>query len=217
MSDCQWILVLAAAPAGARDTDTCTGSLNDFPAHVGVLSGIHAGNVQINGACVVNAGPTEVKGNLTVLPGSALLATFGETNFEPGSPASTLTVDGSVSVQSGGTLLLGCFATSFACLDDPNQDAPTLNSHERGWRGLRLVRARDHRARRRDRRNVSENGGGGGFTCNPEGIFAVFGSPVYTTTRTPQSGVDVITNMRSCWLGVARVQVWGSAYYRTTS
>jgi hypothetical protein len=40
---------LAAAPAGARDTDTCTGSLNDFPAHVGVLSGIHAGNVQING------------------------------------------------------------------------------------------------------------------------------------------------------------------------
>src|SRR5579884_2533625 len=91
----------ATASEGAAGTDTCTGSLNDFPNNIGVLSGTHAGNVQIVGACAVVAGPTEVKGNLTITPGSALLAAFGETNFEPGSPASTLTVDGSVDVEDG--------------------------------------------------------------------------------------------------------------------
>ena len=203
---------LAAAPAGARDTDTCTGSLNDFPAHVGVLSGIHAGNVQINGACVVNAGPTEVKGNLTVLPGSALLATFGETNFEPGSPASTLTVDGSVSVQSGGTLLLGCFATSFPCFDDPMagpDHSPTLNSAAKVGGNLMSteplgVIVHDGTVRG----NVSENGGGGGVTCDPSGAFAAFGSPVYSDYEDSSVGGWMsISGLSSCWLGVARVHI----------
>ena len=203
---------LAAAPAGAHGTDTCTGSLNDFPAHVGVLSGIHAGNVQISGACVVNAGPTEVKGNLTVLPGSALLAAFGETNFEPGSPASTLTVDGSVSVQNGGTLLLGCFATSFPCFDDPMSGpdhSPTLNSAAKVGGNLMSteplgVIVHDGTVTG----NVSENGGGGGLTCDPSGAFAAFGSPVYSDYEDSSVGGWMsISGLSSCWLGVARVHI----------
>jgi len=203
---------LAAAPVGAAGTDTCSGSLGDFPAHVGVLSGIHSGNVVINGACAVNAGPTEVKGDLTVLPGSVLLAAFGETNFQPGSPASTLTVDGSLSVRSGGTLLLGCFATSFPCFDDPMtgpDNSPTLNSPATVGGNLTSneplgVIVHDGTIGG----NVGESGGGGGLTCDPVGAFAAFGSPAYSDYEDSSvGGWMAIRGLTSCWLGVARVHI----------
>jgi len=202
----------SASSASAVGTDACTGSLNDFPAHVGVLSGIHNGNVEISGACVVNAGPTEVKGTLTILPGSVLLATFGETNFQPGSPASTLTVDGSINVQSGGTALLGCFATSFPCFDDPMEGpdhSPTLNSPVKV--GGNLISTEPLGVIVHDGTiggNVSETGGGGGVTCDPSGGFAAFGSPVYSDYEDSSVGGWMsISNLNSCWLGVARVQI----------
>jgi hypothetical protein len=202
----------ASTGALSTDADTCTGSLSDFPTHIGVLSGVHNGNVQISGACVVNAGPTEVKGNLTVLPGSTLIAAFGETNFQPGSPASSLTVDGSISVQSGGTALLGCFATSFACIDDPMEGpdhSPTLNSPV--IVGGSLMSTDPLGVVMHDGTiagNISESGGGGGFNCTPSGAFAAFGAPVYSDYEDSTVGGWVsISDLTSCWLGVARVHV----------
>jgi hypothetical protein len=193
----------------AAGTDTCTGSLNDFPNHVGVLSGVHNGNVQISGACAVVAGPTEVKGNLTITAGSVLLAVFGETNFEPGSPASTLTVDGSVSVQSGAAALLGCDATSSPCFDDPSAEHPTLNSPVHIGGSLTSTEALGtivHDATIGG--NVSQTGGGGGFTCEPRGGFAAFGSPVFSAYEdSTVAGWVNISNVTSCWLGVARVHI----------
>jgi hypothetical protein len=201
-----------AKHAETQAPDTCTGSLSDFPAHVGVLSGVHAGDVQINGACVVNAGPTEVKGDLTLLPGSTLLAVFGETNFQPGSPASTLTVDGDVNVQGGATALLGCLATSSPCADDPFEGpdhGPTLNSavHVGGslisTEPLGVVLHNGTIGG-----NVSHTGGGGGFTCDPQGAFAAIGAPVFSDYEDSTVGGWIsITGISSCWLGVIRDDV----------
>jgi hypothetical protein len=83
-----------------------------------MLSGTYSGHVKLSGACAVAAGPTTINGNLTIGPGSTLIAAFS---------SSPLTVTSNVKIQSGGTLVLGCFAASFGCFDDPNQDNPTLN------------------------------------------------------------------------------------------
>jgi hypothetical protein len=202
----------ASTASAAVGTDTCTGSLTDFPNHVGVLSGTHLGNVQISGACAVIAGPTEVKGDLTVLPGSVLLAVFGETNFEPGSPASTLTVDGNVTIQSGATALLGCFPTSFPCFDDPfsgPDGSPTLSSPVKIAGNLTSTEALGtivHDGTIGG--NVSETGGGGGVTCVPSGGFAAFGSPAYSDYEDSSVGGWMsISGLNSCWLGVARVHI----------
>jgi hypothetical protein len=199
----------ATASDGAASGDTCTGSLNDFPNNVGVLSGVYHGDVQISGACVVNAGPTEVRGNLTITPGSTLLAIFGETNFQPESPASTLTVDGNIVVQNGGTAFLGCFATSSPCADDPNSEDPTLNSAVRIGGSLISTDPLGvvvHNGTIGG--NVSQSGGGGGVSCDPQGAFAAIGPPVYSDYEDSAIGGSVsISGYHSCWLGVIRLHV----------
>ena len=114
--------------------------------------------------------------------------------------------------NAGATLLLGCLPTSFACIDDPSQSSPTLSSHDKiegnldtdaplgvvvhnTWVGG----------------DVSENGGGGGFNCTPTGVFAVFGSPVYSAFEdSTVKGNLHIENVTSCWMGIARVRLAGS-------
>ena len=64
------------------------------------------------------------------------------------------------------------------------------------------------------RGNVVQSGGGGGFNCTPQGIFTKFQSPVYTTYEDSVVwGNLVITGVRSCWLGTARVHVHRNAVY----
>ena len=69
-------------------------------------------------------------------------------------------------------------------------------------------------ARRQRQGNLTEEGGGGGFNCNPQGVFAVFQSPVYSDYEdsTIHGGIS-IKNLTSCWLGVARVHVHGNASF----
>ena len=198
------LLAASAGPAAAK-TATCTGSADNFPAEVGVLSGNYSGDVQISGVCAVFAGPTSVEGNLTVLPGSALVAAFS---------TSSLTVGGNVSVKSGGTLILGCFASSFACLDDPNQDAPTLNGPASV--GGNITESQPLGVIVHDTTiggNVTENNGGGGSTCDPVGFFAQIpdGPPAYSAYEDSSIAGNVgLTGMTGCWLGMARDQVGGN-------
>jgi hypothetical protein len=204
------VLALAAlVPGGAMagsGVQTCSGT-SDAP---GVLSGTYGSNVVVNGDCQVNAGPAVVKGNLTIKAGSALIAAFGM-NDQTGSGSSSLTVGGNLTVQSGGTLIMGCLPTSFPCFDDPSSDNPTLSSAdivsgnltENGPLGV-IVHDSTIDG------NVTENGGGGGVTCDPIGIFSVFGSPAYSDYEDSTVGGNLgVSGLKSCWLGMARVSVGG--------
>ncbi len=192
--------------AAGGGTHVCSGS----PSAPGVLAGSY-GTVAVSGICFVNSGPAVVHGDLTVRPGGALLAAFA-LNDRTRSGSSHLTVTGDINVEKGGTMILGCFATSFACLDDPDQSNPTLNSHSHvegdivatDPLGVILHNVRVDGS-------VSQVGGGGGHNCNPSGIFAVFGSPVYSDYEDSGIGGSLsISRLTSCWLGVARVNVYGS-------
>jgi len=191
--------LLAASTGVAAASDgvyTCAGTL-DNP---GVLVGTH-GDVRISGVCGVDAGNATVRGDLTVLPGGALVAAWG---------SSTLTVRGDVRVRQGGTLVLGCDPQSFACVDDdPNN--PTLSSHAvvkgdlTSWQPLGVV---VHNAAIGG--DVRETGGGGGLNCDPAGVFLLFGSPAYSAYEDSTIKGDVsVSGMNMCWMGLNRLKVRG--------
>lgn len=199
------LLAASASSAGAKNpkhskNNTCTGSTDNFPTELGTLSGTYSGKVKISGACAVNAGPTTINGNLTVGPGSTLIAAFS---------TSSLTVTGNITVKSGGTLVLGCFASSFGCFDDPNQDSPTLNGPATVGGNIIATNALGVIVHDTSiRGNVIQHHGGGGFTCDPQGVFALLGPPAYTAYEDSTIGGSVdLKGMKGCWLGLARDQV----------
>jgi hypothetical protein len=185
-------LVQARAHAAPH---TCSGT----PSSPGVLSGNYPSGVVVSGACAVNNGPAHVVGSLTLNNGSVLIAAFGM-------KGSRLSVSGNVTVGQGATFLLGCNTTSFPCVDDPNQSAPTLTSPgnvtgnitENAPLGV-IVHSSTIGG------SITETGGGGGVNCNPTGPFAAFQSPVFSDyeDNTITGGVT-ITQVTSCWLGVIR-------------
>lgn len=208
-----FIVAIGAAPAAAHGGhngghkgghDMCSGTL-DSP---GTLVGTISGNVTVQGACAVDAGPAVVMGNLRVSPGSVLVAAFG-------SGGSSLTVDGNLHVQNGGTAILGCNPESFACIDD-DQENPTLTSNVSVGGNFVASQALGvivHSAT--IRKNFEQHGGGGGFTCDSSpGIFALFQSPVFSALEDSSVGRNLsITNVSSCWLGTARVDIHRNASY----
>jgi hypothetical protein len=195
--------VTAAGAAVTSGTATCSGT----PSAPGVLTGTH-GAVVVRGACEVNAGAAVVNGDLTLSPGSALLAAFA-LNDKTGSGTSSLTVKGNVLVRSGATLLMGCNPANFPCLDDPNQSQPTLSMHPTVGLDLRSNQALGvivHNFTVGG--DVIQTGGGGGVNCNPQGVFKLFGSPVYSTYEVGSVGGDVrISSVQSCWMGLVELQV----------
>jgi hypothetical protein len=207
--------LLAASPglASAAETHVCSGT-DGSP---GVLTGTYSASteVAIRGWCVVNAGQAKVEGKLTVRSGSVLLAAFA-LNDSTGQGSSGLTVLGNVVVQSGGSLILGCEAAHFACIDDPNQNEPTLSSSDSI--GGNLIESDPlgvvvHKTTIAG--GVNETGGGGGFNCTPTGGFAKFQSPVYSDYEDMTVGRSLnVSGLTSCWLGVARVRVGGNLTFK---
>jgi len=192
--------VLALSPglglANARSrAHVCSGT----PSNPGVLAGQYGSGVVVNGSCVVNNGPAHVVGPLTLKSGAVLIAAFGM-------KGSKLSVTGDVTVQKGATMLLGCNTTSFACVDDPNQSAPTLTSPgsvtgnvtEKAPLGV-IIHSSTIGG------SIKETGGGGGMNCSPTGPFAAFQSPVFSDyeDNTITGGIT-ISHVTSCWLGVIR-------------
>lgn len=93
--------------------------------------------------------------------------------------------------------------------DDPNQNAPTLSSHDRVFGDLT-----SHKPLGVVVHNVSvagdvrQRGGGGGFTCDPSGIFAQFQSPAYSTYEDSTVRGDIrVSGVTSCWMGLIRLHV----------
>jgi hypothetical protein len=117
---------VASAGVAHHGADICVGT----PKAPGVLTGRHRSDVVVKGACQVNAGRAFVGGDLTLRPGAVLIAAFA-LNDRTGKGSSSLTVAGDLRVAPVAAILLSCDPSSFPCLDDPNQNAPTLSSHDR--------------------------------------------------------------------------------------
>jgi hypothetical protein len=197
------LLFASSSSAVAASGSTCTGDLSNVPASLGTLVGVYVGNVDVTGDCAVDAGPAVINGNLTLEPGSALLAPFS---------FGDLTVTGNLLIKAGATALLGCNHLSSPCFDD-NPDNPTLdNSISIGGnlianQPLGLVL---HNTAIQG--NAVENGGGGGVTCDSfPGIFGVLGFPPYIDQEDGSVGGNLIMQgMGTCWLGTLRVDVGGN-------
>jgi hypothetical protein len=170
--------------AAAGAPQTCSGT-------PGVLAGSYS-NVFVTGQCVV-AGPTTVNGNLTLQPGSALLT------------SADLTVTGNVIVLSGATLIGG-----------QESDAPTAQPGGTFDVSGNLIASQPlgvvvHGASIDG--NVEEAGGGGGFNCEPTGVFTLLDSPVFSVLEGSHVGGNVrITGLTSCWLGITHSQIDGSVH-----
>ncbi len=201
-----------AGAATASSVHVCSGSLRS----PGVLAG-QFDAVEVRGLCVVNQGAAVVTGNLRVSPNGTLVAAFGR-NDRTHRGTSSLSVGGDIVVGPGAAAIIGCEPTAFPCIDDPNPKAPTLSSHEK-VRGSVLARSAlgvivHNTAIGID---VNQNGGGGGFTCAPQGIFNAFQSPVYSDYEDNTVGRNFIVNgLTSCWLGALRNDV-GGAFIATSN
>ncbi len=200
---------LTTAAAATPSSITCTGtatSPGSLPA------GTYAA-VTVSGVCEGNAGQVVVTGSVTVDPGAALVAAFAKNHS--GSGTSGLTVDGNIDVGSGAALVLGCEASAFACVDDPNQNSPTLNAAETVKGSVISTNALGvvmHLTTIGG--DASQSGGGGGVSCTPYGIFAKFQSPVYSDYEDNTIGGNLrITGLKSCWVGALREKVGGSATF----
>jgi hypothetical protein len=202
--------VTAAGAAITSGTTTCSGT----PRAPGVLTGTHS-NVLVNGACVVNAGRAVVNGNLTVSAGSALVAAFA-LNDKTGTGKSSLTVKGNLQVNVGAVLLMGCNPANFPCLDDPNQNQPTLSSHDTVGLDLRSNRPLGVLVHNFTvGGDVIQTGGGGGVNCKPQGVFRRFQSPVYSAYEVGTVGGDVrISSYLACWMGVVELHVGNTMVIR---
>jgi hypothetical protein len=184
------MMLATSSAASAAAPYTCSGSL-DTP---GVLSGTYETNVLVSGFCTVG-GPTTVAGNLMLQSGSVLVA-------------DDFTVTGNVTVGSGATLIGGPTEEG-----DESGPPPPPTFHVGGnliaTQPLGVVlhgSAIDG--------NVVEAGGGGGFTCDPSGIFTVFDSPVFSVIGEGShvGGNVTFTGLTSCWLGITHSQIDGSIH-----
>jgi hypothetical protein len=193
-----------------RPTTTCSGTLTS----PGLLSGTYASNVVVSGLCVVNGGPTTILGNLTLSPGSGLNATFA-LNDVSGSGTTSLSVHGSVVVQSGAVLAMGCELNHSPCSDDPAAaTGGTLTGSNTIYGNLiefgalgSIVHASTISG------NVFQLGGGGGLSCVPPttGIFSLLQSPVFSDYEDNTIGGTLgIASLQTCYLGALRNNVSGN-------
>jgi hypothetical protein len=183
-------MLMTAGAASAAAPYTCSGSL-DNP---GVLAGTYSTNVFVSGFCVTG-GPTTVTGNVTILAGSTLIA-------------DDFTATGNIQVGSGATLVGG------PAEEGGDESAPPPPSFHVGGNLIAtqplgvVLHGSDISG------NVVETGGGGGFTCDPSGIFAVFDSPVFSVIGEGShvGGNVTITGLTSCWLGLTHSRFDGSVH-----
>jgi hypothetical protein len=156
-------------------------------------------SLTVTGFCTVDQGVVKVKGDVTVKPNAGLIAAFG------GGPK--LVVGGNLTVQTRGVLVLGCEPGVFTCINDPDQQVGTLSSTGTVFGNLNAQRALAVLVHLTTVGvDLKLIGGGGGVNCDSQA--ALFGSPAYATFEDVSVGRDaVITNWRSCWLGLFRTTV----------
>ncbi len=205
------LLAPAGTASAASGPTTCGGTLaspQSLPA------GTYT-DVTVDGVCVVNAGQVVVTGNVIIEAGDGLVAAYA--NNDSGSGTSSLTVDDNINVASGAGLILGCEASAFPCLDDPNPNAPTLNSPDTVQGGIDATGALGvvvHDSTIGT--DVVQTGGGGGPSCTPSGIFSLpaLAAPPYSDYEDNTIAGNLrFTGVTSCWFGAERNKIRGSATF----
>jgi hypothetical protein len=203
--------VASAAPSAA----TCTGTTSS----PGSLAGGTYSSVDVQGVCFVSAGQVVVTGNVSVDANTgALVAAFALNGGSPGT-TSGITVDGNITVASGATLVLGCEASAFPCFDDPNPNAPTLNSPDTVQGSIDATSALGvivHNSTIGT--DIVQTGGGGGsgasYCATTPGVFSLLMSPAYSDYEDNTiSGNLRGTGVTSCWFGAERNKIGGSGTF----
>lgn len=204
----RWFVVLAAAfavvalgqmanassgPGGA----TCSGG--------SVAPGTYS-SLQISGACKVDAGSVSVEHDLTVLPGAALLASYGGTDKDP--VGSNLNVGGNIYVMAGAILALGCEPENYICTNDPDQSVGSYFTRDSVGGSILAEDALTVLVHLTTvQHDILMTGGGGGVSCS-RSLPVLGGSPSYGDFEDVIVGGNLsITKFQSCWLGLFRVTV----------
>lgn len=192
----------------------CSGSFNQ----PGVLSGSYTGNVTVEGVCLVNMGAATVSGNVTVSPGSALVAAFGLNDMTQ-SGNSSLSVGHNIFVRDGATLILGCEPQFFPCQDDSGAATGPGTLTSKGTVGGSILATNAlavvvHASSIGG--NLLMNGGGYGNNCatpaaSPSNSASLqlwatlaMSAPYGDTEDTTVKGAVQVKGLTSCWLGMAR-------------
>jgi len=203
----------ATANVSSSNRQTCTGTL----ASPGLLSGTYSGDVTVTGYCVVDGGPTLVRGDLRLAAGSALNATYA-LNDVSHSGTTSLTVKGDITVASGATLAMGCEPNETPCTDDPaagtggtltGQNEVSSDIIATGALAV-IIHASYIKG------DVRQTGGGGGLSCAPptSGVFSLLQSPVFSNYEDDTISGDLeVTGLKSCWFGALRNLVRGDFTY----
>ena len=197
--------VASAAPLVAATCGVSPGAPATLPA------GIY-GSITVNGQCDVDGGQVVVTGDVTVTSGASLIASYARNGGIPGT-TSGITVNGSITVATGGSLVLGCKASSFQCTDDSGNPS-TLDSPASVGGGIVAtspIGVVVHNSTIGG--DVTQSGGGGGVDCSP-GSLPVFGIGIYSDYEDNTIGGSLhVTDLASCWLGVVRNTIAGSAVF----
>ncbi len=200
-----------AAPSPNRDS--CSGTLNA----PGLLYGTYGSDVTIHGYCLVDGGPTLIRGNLHLATGAALNATYA-LNDVAGTGVTSLTVKGDVTLAGGSILAMGCEPNYSPCTDDPGaSNGGTLsgtNSVSGDFTATDALAVIMHDSTIKG--DVRQSGGGGGLSCNPPttGVFSQLQSPVFSDYEDNSFSSDFsVTDVHSCWFGALRNTVKGDMTY----
>jgi hypothetical protein len=152
-----------------------------------VAPGVYS-SLTITGLCAVPSGTVTVQGNLVIAQNAGLDAHFD---------AATLIVQGNVHVEKNGALLLGCLSSG--CKTTNNR----VDGNVVATGALALIFHHNIIGG-----NISVHQGGGGASCTPTNAFP-FG--VFSDFEDNTVGGNlVVTQLRSCWLGIIRDTVQGN-------
>jgi hypothetical protein len=208
-------LLLGAVAASADEGEgehggfTCSGGTLT-PLNPSIIPPGTYRSIRVTGVCLIPGGEVDVQRSLTVADGATLVANFpGPPPGQTGPPEddAILNVGGNVSVGEGASLIMGC-TFSFGCV---NTTTDKIGGNLSADHPLGLILHADSVAG-----NYALRGGGGqAYDCSkPQGVFAAFQSPVYSTFEDGTVGGNVsITGYQSCWLGLARTQVGGNVRF----
>ena len=175
------LLLVAAGTASAHGLGdhsgkaaTCTGGV--------VAPGTYK-SLTIRGLCAIPSGTVTVQHNLEIEQNAALDAHFD---------AATLIVRGNVHVEKNAVFVLGCLESG--CSTTNNRVGGNVVANG----ALALIFHHNVIGG-----NISVHKGGGGVNCNPNPLLQ--GSPVFSDFEDNHIGGNlVVTQLRSCWLGIIR-------------